>query len=187
MEKLLLIIVILLNLERAVGQDLPSEAVSKVEQNLWKAHLILPGIEYERALGSFSTVNINPYFELGYSSSFVLGDAWLVQPSLDVQLRRYYNLPKRAAKGKKVEGNSANLVALNLFGVGRSIVDAESFRNHHYYGLGPVWGFQRTYRSNFNLSFQAGLAYITDGFGQEQYLIRLNLRLGLALRRRAQY
>ena len=112
-----------------------------------------------------------------------IGNAWLVQPSLDVQLRRYYNLLRRSAKEKRVDGNSASFVALNLFGVGRSIVDAEDFRNHYYYGLGPVWGIQRTFRSKFNLSFQTGVAYLTDGFGREDYLIRLNLRLGLVLKR----
>ena len=83
----------------SLAQQNFDDQVPSVTTNLWKVNLILPGVEYERALGNFSTININPYVDLGYSSNFVLGDAWLVQPSLDVQLRRYYNLLRRSAKG----------------------------------------------------------------------------------------
>ena len=183
-EKLLIVIAVIFSLHQAIGQSLSPNAIPQVERQLWKINFLLPGVEYERGLGSFATVNINPYFDVGYSSNFVLGNAWLVQPALDVQLRRYYNLLRRAGKGKRTEGNSANYFALDLLGVGRSIVDTDNFRNVYYYGLGPVWGIQRTYRSRFNLSFQAGVAYATDGFGEENYLVRLNLRLGLALKRR---
>ena len=183
-QKLATIIIFLLGTYPAVGQSLLPDSIPHVERNLWKVNFLLPGAEYERALGEVTTVNVNPYFGLGYSSNFALGDAWSVQPSLDVQFRRYYNLLRRAAKGKRTSGNSGNFVALDLIGVGRSIVDREARLDTYYYGLGPVWGLQRTYRSNFNLSFQAGGAYVTNGFGDETFLLRLNLRLGLALKRR---
>lgn len=186
MKKLLIIATTLLTFNKVVGQTVSVDSVPSVEHHLWKANFFFPGIEYERVLGNFATVNINPYIDLGYSSNIALGDAWLVQPSLDVQLRRYYNLLKRSAKGKRTAGNSASFVALSVFGVGRSVVDAEDFRNHYYYGLGPVWGIQRTYRSNFNISFKSGIAYTRNGFGDEEYLLYLNLRLGLALRKRSQ-
>ncbi len=185
MKKLLPLIICVLSVFGAIGQDSSTMPISipTVEPVLLKANFILPGIEYERALGRFTTVNVNPYLDLGYSSNFVLGSAWLVQPSLNIQLRRYYNLLKRTARNKKTEGNSASFVALDLLGVGRSIIDAEDFRNYYYYGLGAVWGIQRTYRSNFNFSFQTGVAYISDGFGRESYLLRLNLRVGILLKR----
>ena len=184
MQKLLIATFILFSVRQVTGQPSLSDSIPRVERQLWKINFLLPGVEYEQALGNFTTININPYLDLGYSSNFVLGDAWLVQPALNVQLRRYYNLLGRAAKEKRTLRNSGNFVALDLLGVGRSIVDRESHLDAYYYGLGPVWGLQRTYRSNFNLSFQAGLAYITNGFGNESYLVRLNLRIGLALKRR---
>ncbi|MFP4089056.1 MAG: hypothetical protein ACLFT3_02020 [Cyclobacteriaceae bacterium] len=163
------------------AQDNPSDEVVTVKPYLWKINFLLPGFEYERRLGNTTTLNANPYFDIGYSSNFILGDAWLVQPSLDVQLRQYYNLHRRFTKGKRVAGNSANFLALSIFGVGRSIVDRQDFRNHYYYGLGPVWGFQRTFRSRFNLSFSAGPAFTRDGFRNDSFILRLNLRLGLAV------
>ena len=144
----------------------------------------MPGVEFETALGSFSTVNINPYVELGYTSNFAFGDAWLVQPSVNVQFRRYYNLLRRSARGKRTAGNSANYLAIDVLGVGRSVVDREDFRNYSYYGLGPMWGMQRTFRSNFNLSFQAGAMYVQGHRITEGWIIRLNLRVGLALKRK---
>ena len=72
-------------------------------------------------------------------------------------------------------------MALDLLGVGPSVVDSEDFCNYYYYGLGPVWGIQRRFRSNFNISFQAGVIYISDGFGDEGFVPRLKLRVGLAL------
>jgi hypothetical protein len=185
MKKLLIVIITLLSLNKVVGQTLSLDSVPSVEHHLWKVNFFLPGIEYERALGNFATVNLNPYFGLGYSSNIALGSAWLVQPSLDVQFRRYYNLLKRSVKGKRTEGNSASFVAISVFGVGRSVVDAEDFRNHYYYGLGPIWGIQRTFRSNFNISFKSGLTYIRSEVGDERYLLYLNVRVGLALRKRS--
>ena len=76
------------------GANLCHHSIPRAARSLWKVNFLLPGAEYERALGRFSTVNVNPYFGLGYSSNFLLGDAWSVQPSLDVQLRRYYNIEK---------------------------------------------------------------------------------------------
>ena len=183
MKRLLSFIVALSIVNFVKGQALSPDDVPQVERRLWKIGFVLPGIEYERSLGSFTSINVNPHLNVGYSSNFALGNAWLVQPAIDVQLRKYYNLLKRAAKEKNTTGNSANFVALNIFRVSRSIVDTEDFRNHHYYGLGPIWGIQRTYRSNFNLSFQAGIAYAVDSFGREDYLVLLKVRLGLALRR----
>jgi len=163
----------------AFGQNKTEAELTAVESHVWKFNFLLPGLEYEKRLGNTSSLNINPYFDLGYSSNFIFGDAWLVQPSLDVQLRQYYNLHKRFAKGRRVAGNSANFLALSVFGVGRSIVDRQDFRNHYYYGAGPVWGFQRTYQSKLNLSFSVGPAFFSNGLGNEGLVLRLNLRLGL--------
>lgn len=174
------IVVSLIITVNVFGQSSSQKEPPAVESQIWKFHFLLPGLEYERRLGNTTSININPFIGLGYSSNFVFGDAWLVQPSLDVQLRQYYNLYKRSTKGRRVTGNSANFLALSVFGIGRSIVDKQDFRNHYYYGLGPVWGFQRTYKSKFNLSFSTGPAFISDGVGGEGFILRLNIRLGLA-------
>ena len=182
-KKYIIVFIVFLVTLSAFGQNKTEADLPVVESHIWKFNFLLPGIEYEKRLGSTSSINFNPYFELGYSSNFVFGDAWLVQPSLDVQLRQYYNLYKRSRKGKRVVGNSANFLALSVFGVGRSIVDRQDFRNHYYYGAGPLWGFQRTYQSKLNLSFSVGPAFFSTGLGEERLLLRLNFRLGLGLLR----
>ncbi|MGB3780810.1 MAG: hypothetical protein WA960_20775 [Tunicatimonas sp.] len=191
MTKIVVLATLLLFTTRyGLAQRIYPDSIPSVTTNFWKANFLLPGVEYERALGNFSTVNINPYVSVGYSSNFALGSGWIVQPSLDIQLRRYYNLLRRAARGKSVSGNSASFVALDFLGVGRSVVDAQDYRNYSFYGLGPVWGIQHTFRSNFNLSFQAGVMYTQngyeDGWWDRGFLPRLNLTVGWALRRKQQ-
>lgn len=183
--RLVTVLIIALSVgQGGLAQTFPTDSIPTVERRLWKINFLVPGAEFETALGSFSTVNINPYVGLGYSYISSLGDAWLVQPSIDVQFRRYYNLLKRNAKGKRTAGNSANYLAIDVLAVGRSVVDGEDFRNFSYYGLGPVWGMQRTFRSNFNLSFQAGAMYTQSQGAEDGWIVRLNLRLGLALTRK---
>ena len=179
-KTIILIALLLFTTGYGSAQRIYPDSIPSVATNFWTANFLLPGVEYERALGNFSTVNVNPYVSLGYSSNFALGSSWVVQPSLDVQFRRYYNLLRRAARGKNVSGNSGSFVALDVLGVGRSVVDSENYRNFSFFGIGPVWGIQHTFRSNFNLSFQAGVMYAQNGWWDSGFLPRLNLTVGWA-------
>lgn len=173
------VLIVLLITISAFGQSSTENEPPAVESQVWKINFLLPGLEYERKLGNSTTLNANAYLRFGYSSNFIFGDAWLVQPSLDVQFREYYNLYKRLAKGKRISGNSANFFALGVFGVGRSIVDRQDFRNYSYFGIGPLWGLQRTFPRKFNYSFSVGPSVINSGSDDIEFLLRLNLRLGL--------
>ena len=152
---------------------------TRTEPHLFKINLLAPGLEYEVALGSSTTLNINPYLTGGYASS----EGLLIFPAIQGQFRKYYNLMRRQAKGKRTVGNSGNFIGLAGFGVGRPITNAEGsniFRS--YYGAGPVWGLQRTYRSKFNLGLSGGVGYAFSTYSNDQQIVLLlNLRIGWVL------
>lgn len=88
----------------------------------------------------------------------------VLAPSLNVEPRWYYNIEKRARKGKHTNNNSANFLGLavryypDLFVIGSApdyihIPDQMSFI--------PKWGMRRSIaQSNFNYELGLGIGYI---------------------------
>lgn len=174
--------IVLLLLISGLAQAQMSEP-TRTEPRLFKINLLAPGFEYEIALGSSTTLNINPYLTGGYASS----EGLLVFPAIQGQFRKYYNLIRRQAKGKRTTGNSGNFIGLAGFGVGRSITSTEGnpvFQN--YYGAGPVWGLQRTYQSKLNIGLSGGVGYAFSPYSNNQRLaLLLNFRLGWVLSKKS--
>lgn len=153
---------------------------NEVEKSMFKVNfLITPGIEYEVGLSKNTTLDFRLGTGLGYVKTnnneeygiFLTGEA---------AYRYYYNFEKRASKGKNTKGNSANYVALSTFFMGGDPIIGKIKADVDYLAqLGPVWGFQRTYNSGFNLGLDLGAGYVftnTDGFVAPI----VNFRLGWA-------
>jgi len=137
----------------------------KVEDHLFKVNIIIPGLEYEMGLSQKTTLNLR----LGTGFAYVKtnnDDEFGVFLTGEAAYRYYYNFGKRARKGKNTNGNSANYMSLTtFFQSGDAIIG--DLQTDYLMQVGPTWGFQRTYKSGFNLGLDLGAGYVftnTDGY-----------------------
>ena len=160
-----------------------TDTIPRTESRLFKGRVLLPGLAYEKALGSSTTFDISVYASPGYSSSV----GFTVYPNARADLRKYYNFLRRYAKGKRTKGNSANFVGFSVFMYGNSIDDDSLFEPN--YGISPMWGLQRTYGSKLNLEFSGGPLYVNnlsgDFFEDGIFTVSLNFRVGWVLSRQS--
>lgn len=130
-----------------------------VNKNLFKINLLPPGITYEHGLTKKLTLNSDINAGISYHYSSFSGSDWIIFPFVDEQLRHYYNLEKRALKGKRTENNSGNFLALGAMYMFRGKGKYEYINDYDGFNLYSVWGLQRTYQNNLNISINAGLGY----------------------------
>lgn len=136
-----------------------------VRNTFFKVNLLTPGLTFEKGLFPNTTFCIDANLSLGFSlrssnsapenSNFIL----LTSPFLRGQYRYYYNLEKRKIKGKNISNNSGNFIAINSSYYFRAINNNEFAHAYDGLTLGGIWGFQKTYSGNFNMSANAGLGY----------------------------
>lgn len=129
---------------------------------------ILPlGLSLEQKLGEKQTLALAGGLQLGAyaytSSSNGSGTEFYTAPFFSGEIRNYYN---RKFVKKELEQNSGNYVAL-AFGYSGSrlgnddgVIFDKSTENSYF--VGPVWGFQRNYKTGFHLNLSIGLGYV-DG------------------------
>jgi hypothetical protein len=154
------------------AQNAPS-----VEKNQFKINVLLPGFVYEYGINNKNTLYSELSAGFGYSSSG-FGDNWNFYPYLQEQFRHYYNLEKRAAKGKVTSHNSGGFVAMAAYYNFKSITTNDSYSSSNSsVVIAPVWGFQRTYKHKFNLDLNLGAGY---GFSKNDsgFAPVLNFTLG---------
>jgi hypothetical protein len=154
------------------AQNAPS-----VEKNQFKINVLLPGFVYEYGINNKNTLYSELSAGFGYSSSG-FGDNWNFYPYLQEQFRHYYNLEKRAAKGKVTSHNSGGFVAMATYYNFKSITTNDSYSSSNSsVVIAPVWGFQRTYKHKFNLDLNLGAGY---GFSKNDsgFAPVLNFTLG---------
>src|SRR5690242_20430630 len=131
--------------------------------DVFKLNFFDPGISYEKRIGLQQTLYGKAFLStsvfIGYSSSLGNISSVDVYPALGLQYRYYYNGNKRASKGKRVEMNSLNYIA---------VITEASFYKDNTYGLnksrtektfGAAWGFQRNYPKRFSIDINLGIGY----------------------------
>lgn len=154
MKKLLFLLLSFVAISSIQAQETPS-----VEKNQFKINVLLPGFVYEHGLSEKNTLYSELSSGYGYTSN-VFGETFTFYPYIHEQFRHYYNLEKRANKGKVTSHNSGGFVAMAAFYNFRSISTNKDFlETNSSITLAPVWGFQRTYKGNFNLDLNMGLGY----------------------------
>lgn len=154
MKKHLLFLMSFVSISNIQAQDMPS-----VEKNQFKINVLLPGFVYERGLSEKNTLYSELSSGYGYRSND-WGNSFTFYPYINEQFRHYYNLEKRANKGKVTSHNSGGFVAMSAFYNFRSISTNDNFlETNSSITVAPVWGFQRTYKGNFNLDLNLGLGY----------------------------
>lgn len=133
--------------------------------------------------------------EIGIQAGFYVGpsdDAIYAGPTIALEPRWYYNIAKRADKGKNTVGNSANMIAVAIMYVPDwfTLTNNDNINIAEQAGVSARWGLRRhPGKSDFNYEFAAGIGYYKSFL--KQYGIRQNdnafypdlqLRIGYTIR-----
>ena len=163
---------ILMTISHSNAQEKPV-----VEKSQFKINVLLPGFVYEHGLSDKNTLYSELSSGYGYTSNS-FGKTWTFYPYINEQFRHYYNLEKRAVKGKVTSHNSGGFVAMTALYNFKSIATNDNFLPENAsITVSPVWGFQRTYKGNFNLDLNMGVGYNFDKNDSELVPV-LNFTLG---------
>jgi len=172
MKKYFVFLVLILN-----GNSITAQSVS-LKENLFKINIISPGFSFERKVSNNKSINFDANLSIGFAmqnddesntnSNFKV----LASPFLRSQYRYYYNLQRRINKSKSINNNSGSFIALNGSYYFNPINSQDYISNYDGLTLGGVWGFQKTYKSNLNISSNIGLGYnFSDSFDNSRQLI----------------
>lgn len=167
-----------------------AESEAKVEKHQF-SYNFLTNVSYEKGIGSKTTLRFSGPISGGvlYSKTSVTiygheESEWgySIRPTLDMQIRHYYDLNKRLRKGKKVSHNSGNYIAGVVGATGPSILKSDNVYVADFtLTLGAMWGIQRNYGERFmmnvgigpGVSFYDGISEFTPVGG-----ISLGFRIG---------
>ncbi|WP_337966464.1 DUF3575 domain-containing protein [uncultured Flavobacterium sp.] len=155
------------------------EAVTSVRKNQFKINMLFPGFVYEHGLSAKNTLYSEATLGAGYRyNSYYDESNVYIFPMITEQFRHYYNLEKRAAKGKRTAYNSGNFIAAS------ASYNFQSISTNSKYGeysssvtLGALWGLQRTYKGRFNLELCVGPGINFDKYDTE-FVPLANFTLG---------
>lgn len=125
-------------------------------EDLFKVNILNPGATYEKSLNKNATLCLDANLSFGLAINNN-DTSFLTAPYLRGQYRYYYNFDKRISKGKDVSLNSGNFIALNTSYYFNPLGNDAYISNYDELTVGGVWGFQKTYKSGFNVSAIAGL------------------------------
>lgn len=177
MKKHIFLLLIFLAFSSSKAQEKPT-----VKKNQFKINVLLPGIVYEHGFDEKNTLYSEISTGFAFRNESSSGFAHAFYPNINEQLRHYYNLDKRAAKGKVTTNNSGGFIAFNAIYNFQSISSNESLLySNPSITIAPVWGFQRTYKGNFNLGLNIGLGY-TIGKYDNGVATVLNFSLGWVIK-----
>lgn len=143
------------------------EAPVSVVRNQFKINMLLPGFVYEHGFDAKNTLYSEASLGFGFSTNSNSSN-FTIFPNINEQFRHYYNLEKRATKGKRTARNSGNFLALNAIYNFESISTNDDYREAvPSFTLGALWGVQRTYKGRFNLEFNIGPGVNFDKYDTE--------------------
>lgn len=173
MKKLLIAVLLVCGLS-ATSQETTSQ---------FSLNFLIPSAEYEVSVSENSTVDAQIGIGFGYHDAEYLDEAeYGIYPQLLGQYRYYYNLRKRKEKGKKVSENSGNYIAaVGILSFGDPIFGDMQLENDYKGFVGPAWGLQRIYNSNFKLNLNLGLGYGFDDIGNSYLSPLIDIQLGFKL------
>lgn len=170
----LFLLLSVLSINAVHAQDETSVSVAK---NQFKINMLLPGFVWEHGFDAKNTLYSEASIGLGYSSNSDNSN-FAFYPNINEQFRHYYNLEKRAEKGKRTARNSGNFLAANAIYNFESISTNDDYREAvPSFTIGALWGLQRTYKGRFNLEFNVGPGVNFDKYETEFVLIG-NFTLG---------
>jgi hypothetical protein len=146
-------------------------SITSLQANLGAIYLV-----HEKGLSDDITLRLEAGIrqQFHYTSPETLASYYGLRPILGVGARHYYNLNKRAEKGKRTENNSGNFVGIIAqyrpdFFVYNS---NENINASNYVDATAQWGIRRQIGRRFDFEFTAGLNFRPGGrlFGRRSII-----------------
>lgn len=152
----------------------------KVSKSIFSVNFLIPSVELETRISDKTTLDLFGGIGFGLAAGTQRdGTDVGFFPVFSTQYRYYYNLEKRAGKGKKVSENSGNYVAaVGEIMSGKPIFGDLKFENDYSALVGAVWGLQRYYNSGFKLDLNLGGGYGFNDLGVSYLTPVIGLKLG---------
>jgi hypothetical protein len=176
-QKILLFIALFCMLEAFAQAD------SNVEKNQLTLNFLLPGVIYEAGVSENSTLAAEATIGFALRGCSGCETSFGIYPIGRLQYRYYYNLNRRLAKGKRIDGNTGNYIAPTLAAQsGTAIIGDLDFSSRFFGGLGVVYGLQRTAPKGFQLRMEIGPAYYFDEF-DKGFGALIALKLGWVIKK----
>ena len=142
-----------------------AQTTKNVENHQFSINILLPGVVYEAGLTKNSTIASEVTFGFTIQESDFGANGYGIYPIGRLQYRNYYNLERRLAKNKRIQGNSGNYVAPTIaLQSGNALVGDLDFNSNFFAAVGAVYGIQRTAPKGFQFRLEAGPAYTFDEF-----------------------
>lgn len=140
------------------GKICYSQSENAVSEKLFKINILTPGLNYESKIGNKKTLNLDLNLALDFAN--INGQIKLKStPFIRTQLRYYYNVDIRVRKGKSISNNSGSFIGPSISFYTKTLGGDRFVNGYDGLTVGSVWGFQKSYKSNLNLSTNVGLGY----------------------------
>ncbi|MDR1720639.1 MAG: hypothetical protein LBR67_11075 [Dysgonamonadaceae bacterium] len=143
--------------------------VGTVENSLWSVQAGIFGvwINNESRLDDAFAIRSEIAFTGGYSytsysgfDSDFEGESYAIVPLITAEPRWYYNIGRRAAKGKNTARNAADFLAIRTTIAPGLMLVSKNAAVYKSLSVIPVWGIRRNLSCHFNFELSGGLGYI---------------------------
>ncbi|WP_422107934.1 hypothetical protein [Winogradskyella sp.] len=184
MKKTILVLILFVSTFKSTSQD------ASVEKSVFGIQTGFLGIWIHNESKLSDAIALRS--ELGldaaiFSDNFVGNSSFIMVPALTLEPRWYYNLNKRAAKKRRIDGNSGNFISIKTTYhpdvVIGSLADNVTFISD--ISIIPTWGIRRNIGKYFNYETGIGVGYV-HYFEEDNVIlteesgvaINLHLRIG---------
>ena len=174
MNKLLSTIALISIAFASNAQQFTAQDEASTTKSVTNISILSPAITHEIAVGRNQTVffagalnGIARFEEIGNTNPKTFNSFYGLTPKVSADFRNYYNFGKRLGKGKNINNNSGNYLALRTEFEFSPIVNKDKFNAYNYgLALGGVWGIQRVYNSGIYLGLSLGAGFL---FGNTKF------------------
>ena len=156
------------------AQQITAQDEATTTKSVTNISILSPAITHEMAVGRNQTIfmsgelnGIARYEEIGNTNPRTVNSYYGLAPSVTADFRNYYNFNKRLGKGKNINNNSGNYLALRTEYRFAPVVNKDQFSTYNGgFVLGGVWGIQRVYNSGIYLGLSLGGGFL---FGDKKF------------------
>ncbi|MEY4539358.1 MAG: hypothetical protein RLZZ306_1115 [Bacteroidota bacterium] len=150
------------------AQQFTAQDDATTTKSVTNISILSPAITHEIAIGRNQTIfiagginGVSRFEETGNTTPKISNRDFGLAPRASADFRNYYNFGKRLGKGKNINNNSGNYLALRAEYRFAPIVNKVQFPDiNNGFALGGVWGIQRVYNSGIYLGLSLGLGYL---------------------------
>jgi len=160
-----------------------------VEKSMWGVQIGLPPLAVYHESRLTNSVALRTELNFGFAIERSLGETrWAIIPAIDLEPRYYYNLQKRASKGKQTIGNCGNFISLNFGYTPGFAIKSSNANVDPSIHIIPTWGLKRNIGTSFNYDFAFGIGYSasfeehTSFYGQGETIHHTDHELALSIR-----